>query len=167
MSEHSIELLGQKFSYPTTWQGTLSVMAVSAAIAFLGYTLDADQIRSYQGLFAGKTEQAYQESLDTVATLNQQIESMQGTILELSAKASLNGEEKKQVYQVLESDRLTRENKLNALSVSQQARTDALLTQAPDLPPREIQKIELQQQSIEQQLKAIQTLQSTQNKVLR
>ncbi len=38
MDNNTIEILGQKFSYPTTWQGAFSVLVIFSCIAYLGST---------------------------------------------------------------------------------------------------------------------------------
>lgn len=48
--EYSIEILGQKFSYPTNWYGFGSVVAVCTAIVLIAYTLDADRLRGWTTL---------------------------------------------------------------------------------------------------------------------
>tara|TARA_B110000503_G_scaffold31602_1_gene51099 strand:- start:1249 stop:1494 length:246 start_codon:yes stop_codon:yes gene_type:complete len=46
MSENSIEILGQKFSYPSTWQGAFSVLIICVSVTTLAITLLPEQIES-------------------------------------------------------------------------------------------------------------------------
>ncbi len=49
-SDNSIEILGQKFSYPDTWQGTAAILCVCICVAFLAYTLTPAQIDALAGV---------------------------------------------------------------------------------------------------------------------
>lgn len=169
MAEGTIEILGQKFCYPTTWQGALAVVAVTLCIGFLGYTLDANQIQSYSSLFNGKSEEAYNESLDTISKLNQQIEGMQDTITDLTSKANLAEARKKQVYARLEQERKAREAALKNLSSLQQQRQVELGAASSALSEQEEKKrkeyLSYQQQKIQRQLGNIQQQQQQQLKI--
>ncbi|WP_017445694.1 hypothetical protein [Gayadomonas joobiniege] len=162
MADNSIEVLGQKFCYPTTWQGTLSVFIVCVCIGFLGYVLDADKINSYSSLFNGKTEEAYNESIETIAKLNQQIEEMQGTINNLTKKSNLATEEKVEIYTNLENKRKTREDALLNLKQVQADRIQELNKIESAIPPQQQSMFYLQQQKIDKQLGNIQQQQQQQ-----
>jgi len=46
MSENSMEILGQKFSYPSTWHGAFSVLIICVSATTLAITLSPEQIES-------------------------------------------------------------------------------------------------------------------------
>ncbi len=160
MSDNSIEILGQKIGYPTTWQGTFSVLIICGCISFLGYTLDPSDIDSYSALFSGTSEQAYNESLTTISKLNSDIEEMQITINELTEKANLAEAEKLAVFNKLEEDRKSREEALVTLNNLQNARVAELNQVQRSLPPQQQQQQQqyliLQGQQIQQQLGNVQ-----------
>lgn len=166
MMDNTIEIMGQKFSYPSTWQGATSVFVVCSCIAFLAWTLEASEIDSYQGLFNGASEQAYNESLSTISELNAQIEGMQLTINDLSEKANLVEEEKEAVLARLETERQSRERALVSLSHLQAARVSDLNRNQKQLPVQQQQQqqqyLSLQDQQIQQQLGNIQQQQQQQ-----
>jgi len=169
MSDNTIEILGQKFSYPTTWQGTSSVLIICLCVSFLGYTLDAKQIDSYSNLLNGTTERAFNESLETIAKLNSDIEGMQSTINQLTEKANLADEEKQEVYSKLEAERQSREKALVNLNNLQSARVSELNTAYQNLSPQQQQQQQqiwsMQGQQIQQQLGNVQQQQQQQLKV--
>lgn len=158
MPEHHIEILGQKFSYPSTWQGAFSILIVCTCIGFLGYTLDSDEITSYSKLFSKeKSEGAYNESLATIAELNSQIGGMQKTIHNLTSKANLAEKEKTKVYAKLEKERQIRKKAL--LSLSQHQEDKVVSDFVKSFGGKDIagqQYLDAQQQKIQQQLINIQ-----------
>ncbi len=166
MPDNTIELMGQKLSYPTTWQGAFTVTMICFCITFLGYTLDANQIKSYSGLFSCSSEEAYNESLSTIAKLNSNIGGMQLTINALTQKANLAENEKTEMFSKLETDRKSRELAIEALSNLQAARVAELAKTQDKLPLQQQQQqqqyLSLQAQQIQQQLGNVQQQQQQQ-----
>ncbi|HCM1282890.1 TPA: hypothetical protein N2899_002258 [Vibrio parahaemolyticus] len=50
----SIEILGQKFSYPTTWKGVCSIAVVGATICYIAYQMTPERIRALSELLKEK-----------------------------------------------------------------------------------------------------------------
>lgn len=104
MPEHSIELLGQKFSYPSTWQGAFSVLVVCAAISFIASTLEPDQIDSYRSLFDTQSSKQVEDSLVNLnEKLNDQIISLKTDVLRLTEAANLANSEKEEIVSKVHS----------------------------------------------------------------
>jgi len=97
-SAPSIEVLGQKFSYPKTWQGTASVFFICITLAFFAWTLEPEQINSYKGIFASEADKQVEDRLVTLnKKLNTQVISLQEQVIDLSHKANLNKEDKEKL----------------------------------------------------------------------
>ena len=129
MSDNTIEVLGQKLSYPTTWQGTAAVLIVCVCMAFLAYTLTPSQIDSYANLLEGKTEQKINdELLNTNNQLNTQIEELQSQVLQLSEHAQIEKKEKQKIAKNLETLRHNREQSYTKLAELQEEQSAQLAT---------------------------------------
>lgn len=103
MADNSIEVLGQKFSYPTTWQGAISILVVCLCISFLAYTLDPDKIDSYAGWRGPQSDKSLETGLiKTNKTLNAEVVSLREQILSLADKVSLDDQEKKEIIKKLD-----------------------------------------------------------------
>lgn len=156
MAENSIEILGQKISYPSTWQGTTAVFSVCLCIGFLGWTLEGDQINAFGKVFNGHSEQAYNQSLQTIEKQNKMISSMQVTIDKLTSKAKISQEEKNKITERLKANIKDIESSLQSLSQIQQNKKSEFKTKDNDLTPYQKDYLLKQEQQIQQQIQQLQ-----------
>ena len=138
MSETSIEILGQKLSYPATWQGTTAIGLVCVCVAFLGYTLDAEELDSYSNLFNTTTQDAYDTSVDTTAILNEQVISLQAKIQELSDSSNLSDDAKTVLNQELDVIAATQEQALASLQTAHNKVSEVYYDEKDNLDPDEV-----------------------------
>ena len=98
MPEHSIEFLGQKFSYPATWQGAFSVLVVSASITILAITLSPEQIDSFGAALGTESNKQFESELvDINEKLSKENASLKEDVLRLTASANIPEPEKEKI----------------------------------------------------------------------
>ncbi|QLE97464.1 hypothetical protein [Neptunomonas phycophila] len=93
MSEHSIEILGQKLSYPSNWHGVAAVFIVCSSIVAISYFLDEKRIGAIGKAVAG-VKSALQESeasnikaQETIKNQAQEIENLTQALSELNKQS--------------------------------------------------------------------------------
>lgn len=166
MQGNSIEFLGQKVSYPTTWHGTVAVLIVCVCVAFLGYSLDKERIDSWSGVVNNNAEKAYNDALLTINKKDQQIQVLTNKITELTLQANLDKNQKIALNQDLESSRVEAEIATKALAASQKQKVDEWnrIKENMPLPQQQQQQNQFvnQQQQIQQQLQSLKQQQQQQ-----
>jgi hypothetical protein len=68
MGEYSIEILGQKFSYPTTWQGTASILVVCLALVAIAFIFDGERIKAIGDVIDSASKATIDDALQKANT---------------------------------------------------------------------------------------------------
>lgn len=100
MSEHSIEFLGQKFSYPSTWQGAFSVLVICSSLTVIAVMLSPEQVNAYGSLVGSESEKSV---LSLTEKLSQENISLRADILQLADSSDLPDEQKQEIVLKVES----------------------------------------------------------------
>lgn len=104
MSEHSIEFLGQKFSYPTTWQGAFSVLVVCGCITVAAVMLSPEQIESLGVAFGNDSSEQLESELFAInEKLSSENASLKDDLLKLSEAANISEREKRKIVSKVET----------------------------------------------------------------
>ena len=93
MDNHSIEILGQKLSYPSSWHGVVSVFFVCSCLVLLAYVIDenrigaiGDAVASTRSAVNSSTEKTLSEARVTIANQVKEIENMTKAIKQVESK---------------------------------------------------------------------------------
>lgn len=112
MSEHSIEFLGQKFSYPNTWQGAFSVLIISVSISFLAFRLTPEQISSYGGLFNPEESKKFESDLVSLnKKLSNELSTLKSEFFQLTKLENIPTFKKQEIASIVEES----DKRLNAV----------------------------------------------------
>lgn len=104
MSENSIELLGQKFSYPATWQGAFSVLVVSASLTVAAVMLSPEQIESLGVAFGTESDQRLESELFAInEKLSQENASLKDDLLKLTDTSNIPERKKRAIVSKVEN----------------------------------------------------------------
>ncbi|BCE01634.1 hypothetical protein [Marinicellulosiphila megalodicopiae] len=132
---------------------------VCLCIAFLGYTLDSEEIDSYYSLFNGTTDDAYDASVEATTVLNEQVLALQAKILTLSETSNLSDEEKTTLTEEMLVISTSQEEALEKLQMAQvdlQTQYNKIQDQlSPTQAKEHFISIDSRNQKIENQLKLI------------
>jgi len=157
MSEHSIEVLGQKFSYPSTWHGTVSILIVCASISFIAYALEPEQINSYGGWFGSESDKKIEEGLvDLNKKQSEQIVTLKAEVSRLTTIANLAEDDKNKITTKLEAADKEINDAYNNLIGKQTERKDKLNTIINSSGQQQRQILNIEQGRISQQIKQFQ-----------
>jgi len=88
MSEHSIDILGQKFSYPSTWQGVVAVLVICCAVVALAYIFDGERIRAVGDAVAVANRDALDASKEALEKASITINNQAREIAQLTASVT-------------------------------------------------------------------------------
>ncbi|MEQ3763103.1 MAG: hypothetical protein ABNH15_08590 [Alcanivorax sp.] len=104
MPEHSIELLGQKFSYPTTWQGSFSVLVVCGCITVATVMLSPEQIDSLGAAFGRESSERLESELFSInEKLSSENATLKNDLLKLTDTANIPEREKRKIVSQVET----------------------------------------------------------------
>lgn len=157
MSDNDLEILGQKFSYPSTWQGSVTVLGICFCISFLAVTLDDTTIESYAQLVHGvASHEAYEQSLQTIDELVAENEKMRSLVIKLGNASNLNATQIDEINEDLGEGITSITQSLSYLDEHQKQQSLNFSKLGGDIPIEPRQKIEghlaFQRQQIQTQL---------------
>lgn len=84
MADHSLEILGQKISYPETWQGVSAVVAVCLTVVFIAYILDENRINAISKALAENKKQVISAGNKKIANAEELINNQAKEINDLT-----------------------------------------------------------------------------------
>ncbi|MDR2208546.1 MAG: hypothetical protein LBE22_06210 [Azoarcus sp.] len=101
MSNGTIEILGQRFSYPTSWHGTAAVLAVCVSLVVVVFVVKdwatpevLDKLRGIAD-YSEEQDETTKDLVETVAKLTAQINELEGRVPQESATGSNAAESNK------------------------------------------------------------------------
>ena len=163
MSEHSIELLGQKFSYPTTWQGAFSVLVVCASITILVATLSPEQIKSIGIALGTESDREFESELVAInEKLSEENASLKEDIFRLTETTNISEPEKQKIVaKVEESEKEL--SKVYANVISRQLERKEMISAAiPNSNQQQQRVLSLEEARLVQQIGQLQQQQQQQ-----
>lgn len=108
MDNHSIEILGQKLSYPDSWHGVASVFFVCSCIVLLAYVIDeqrigaiGDAVANTKSAVNSSTEKTLSEARVTIANQVKEIENMTKAIKQMESQIEKKDFTRSKVFQDL------------------------------------------------------------------
>lgn len=160
MTNYSIEFLGQKFSYPTTWQGAFSVLVVCASLSFLVYKLSPEQIDSIGTLLGRTSDQQFENNLVEV---NQKLKAhnkeLQAQVTKLSQMADISAQEKKKITSTLAvNDKQVKE--AYRMLIQEQTARKAAIAALQSSNPKHQQFLNLEQAKLSERISKLKLQQS-------
>ena len=154
MTDNSIEILGQKFSYPDNKYGALSVFFICASISFIAWTLEPNQINAYANNFGTmKEKQAEADLVSLNNELNKEVNYLRVEVLRLAANnKNVNEDEKKNIVKKIDANQKIIDSKYSNLIKTQNERQEQLdkiisISNQQQQQPLLIEKARLQQQT--------------------
>lgn len=127
--DNTIEILGQKFSYPTTWQGTTAIFFVCLCVSFLAWTLEPSQISAYVNGLSPQDNKITEEKLISVnEKLDKEVISLRAEVLRLTKLTTLDEADKKKIIKKVDAGKKAISNKYNELIAVQEVQRDKLGT---------------------------------------
>ncbi|MBJ7536270.1 hypothetical protein [Marinomonas transparens] len=151
MTEHSIEFLGQKFSYPSTWQGAFSILVVCASATILAVTLSPEQIESIGVAFGTESDKQFNDELIIIQEkLSQENAVLKAEISRLTQVANIPVSEKQAIALKIEASEKAIGDAYSKAIETQMERQETISTVVPssNLQQRVIsfEKAQLEQQ---------------------
>jgi len=163
MSEHSIEFLGQKFSYPTTWQGAFSILVVSASISFLAYALSPEQIKSYGGLISSETAKIFEGDLVQInKKLSDDVSFLKAEVLRLTEAADIPEPKKEEIVSKVKTSDKELNDVFAAAIEKQIERKDYISAAIPKSGGQQQRILTMEEQRLIQQIGQLQQQQQQQ-----
>lgn len=93
MQENSVEFLGQKFSYPSTWPGAFSVLVVCASITTTIIALSPEQIDSFSVALGMESDKKIEKNyLELNKKLIEEFSSLKKEVKEIVLKGDVSDE---------------------------------------------------------------------------
>lgn len=163
MSEYSIEILGQKFSYPSTWQGTFSVLIVCVSIASISITLSPEQIKSFGVALGTEYDQQFEKELVGInEKLNSEISSLKEDLLRLARTEIITEPEKIEIVSKVEaSEKAINDAYADAIE-SQVERREIISSAIPSSNQQQQRILSIEEARIVQQIGQLQLQQQQQ-----
>ncbi len=157
MAEHSIEFLGQKFSYPTTWQGVSAVFVVCAAITTLAIMLSPEQIESIGIALGTDSERQFESELVAInEKLSEENANLKDQVFRLTEAANIPESEKREIVsQVTESENAISQAYTQAIE-KQQVRKDMISAAIPRLTQEQQMALSVEEARLTQQIDKLQ-----------
>jgi len=140
MSGDTIEILGQKFSYPSSWPGAFAILVIGLCIAFVVYSLDEGKINSWSKIFNGTNEKAYNDALATIANQHKEIQTLKSTISDLTSNTNLSSTDIDKLQKSIEDASKLSESSLSQLSSSQAQRETEWIVNQGDISVQQQQE---------------------------
>lgn len=163
MSEHSIELLGQKFSYPTTWQGASSILVVCASLTVFAMNLSPEQAEIIRLAFGSESDKQFESGL---VEINEKISNenafLKAQVLELTEAANIPEAQRREIVsKVEEAEKEISDAYANIIDM-QVERQKTLRAAIPISTQQQQQVLTIEQARIVQQIGQLQQQQQTQ-----
>ena len=160
--ENSIEILGQKFSYPSTWQGTASILIVGATICFIAWTLEPQQINAYVNGISPSNKETESKLVAVNKSLTDEVVNLRKQVLDLAEKSSLDDVSKKDLLSKVEGGKEAIDLKFGELINAQQKRANLVGGQISSSNQQQQQMLSAEAARLNQQLGQFQQQQQQQ-----
>ncbi|MFC1824386.1 hypothetical protein ACFL9T_16885 [Thermodesulfobacteriota bacterium] len=165
MPEHSIEFLGQKFSYPTTWQGSFSVLIVCISISFIAFTLSPEQIKSYSAWFGSESDKKFEGDLVSInQKLSDDVSSLKAEVLRLTKAADIPEPKKKEIVKKIEASDKKLNDAFAAIIEKQIERKDSISAAIPRSGQQQQRILTIEKARLDKQIGELQQQQQQQQK---
>ncbi|GAB1259273.1 hypothetical protein NBRC116494_37760 [Aurantivibrio plasticivorans] len=162
MSEHSIEFLGQKFSYPSTWQGAFSVFVVCTAITTTAITLSPEQVNAIGSLIGNDSEETVVSLTDKLSKENLELRKQ---VLWLAETPDISREERQEVVSKVKDSAEEIDQTYAAVIDKQIEKSQAISTALPNTSGQQQQVLSAQQARIIQLTGQLQQQQQMQQQI--
>jgi hypothetical protein len=130
----SIEILGQKFSYPTTWKGVVAIGCVCASICFVSAVIDYDAILK---MYAGKGADEEKSQTELLAPAIQTIAALRAKFEALSDSGAVDQQTTEQALSYFDEEVKKLTTKIEQTIEEKEEKSSSLLTQLEDYRPED------------------------------